>query len=318
MDINWRRSCCALKRRVCGGPGNATWSAATVSTPGTARADAVEYPHGAVGRRGPRHPGGVSGRRSARGFCWTPSTPVRREQLVTAGNFMTPWPARASRWPPAGGAFSLYANWRWTAASGGNLPEHRAGGLAGWPTRPAPGGHGVVGVTQGGTAALTLAASTPTGSATPARCRASCTRRTPFLSGAPAPRDDAVRRRRHQPDGGPAQLGRWKWHDPYVHNQQLIDNNTRLVVFSPNPDQRPAAMIGYCDQAQSNRSFYGLPLARRQQRTLRLPTGGQHDWATGPLGSARAVGRSRLRDCLTWRDKRSAPAHARTVEGGTA
>ena len=30
---------------------------------------------------------------------------------------------------------------------------------------------------------------------------------------------------------GPPQLGRWKWHDPTVHAQLLVDNNTRLWVF---------------------------------------------------------------------------------------
>jgi hypothetical protein len=54
-------------------------------------------------------------------------------------------------------------------------------------------------------------------------------------------------------------LGRWKWHDPDVHVQLLADNNTRLCVFSPSTltCSDPAAMIGYCDQAQgSNRAFY--------------------------------------------------------------
>ena len=58
---------------------------------------------------------------------------------------------------------------------------------------------------------------------------------------------------------GLPQLGRWKWHDPDVHVQLLADNNTRLWVFSPATltCSDPAAMIGYCDQAQgSNRSFY--------------------------------------------------------------
>ena len=58
---------------------------------------------------------------------------------------------------------------------------------------------------------------------------------------------------------GMPQLGRWKWHDPDVHVQLLADNNTRLWVFSPSTlaCSDPAAMIGYCDQAQgSNRTFY--------------------------------------------------------------
>ena len=58
---------------------------------------------------------------------------------------------------------------------------------------------------------------------------------------------------------GLPQLGRWKWHDPDVHAQLLVDNNTRLWVFSPSTTTCTdvPAMIGYCDQAQgSNRTFY--------------------------------------------------------------
>ena len=86
---------------------------------------------------------------------------------------------------------------------------------------------------------------------------------------------------------GLPQLGRWKWHDPDVHIQLLADNNTRLWVFSPQTlgCSDPAAMIGYCDQAQgSNRAFY------QHYRTVGghnghfdFPAGGQHDWWTwGP------------------------------------
>ena len=82
---------------------------------------------------------------------------------------------------------------------------------------------------------------------------------------------------------GPPQLGRWKWHDPYVHSQLLVDNNTRLWVYSPQTlTCSDPAMIGYCDQAQgSNRSFY------TQYRSdggvnghFDFPTGGQHDWGS--------------------------------------
>jgi S-formylglutathione hydrolase FrmB len=54
---------------------------------------------------------------------------------------------------------------------------------------------------------------------------------------------------------GPAQLGRWKWHDPDAHVQLLVDNNTRLWVFSPATlgCSDPAAMLGYCDQARVSR-----------------------------------------------------------------
>ena len=81
---------------------------------------------------------------------------------------------------------------------------------------------------------------------------------------------------------GPAQGGRWKWHDPYVHNQLLIDNNIRLWVFSPQTltCSDPPAMIGYCDQAQgTNRSFFASYRANGGGNAhFDFPTGGQHDW----------------------------------------
>jgi S-formylglutathione hydrolase FrmB len=86
---------------------------------------------------------------------------------------------------------------------------------------------------------------------------------------------------------GLSQLGRWKWHDPDVHVQQLVDNNTRLWVFSPSSltCSDPAAMIGYCDQAQgSNRTFYSHYRAvGGHNGHFDIPTSGQHDRGTwGP------------------------------------
>jgi S-formylglutathione hydrolase FrmB len=86
---------------------------------------------------------------------------------------------------------------------------------------------------------------------------------------------------------GLPQLGRWKWHDPDVHVQLLVDDNTRLWVFSPSTltCSDPAAMIGYCDQAQgSNRVFYNhYRMAFGHNGHFDFPTGGQHDWSSwGP------------------------------------
>jgi S-formylglutathione hydrolase FrmB len=86
---------------------------------------------------------------------------------------------------------------------------------------------------------------------------------------------------------GAAQLGRWKWHDPDVHVALLVDNNTRLWVYSPATltCSDPAAMIGYCDQAQgSNRTFYThYRAAGGNNGHFDIPTGGQHDWSSwGP------------------------------------
>ena len=81
---------------------------------------------------------------------------------------------------------------------------------------------------------------------------------------------------------GLPQLGRWKWHDPDVHDQLLVDNNTRLWVFSPQTltSSDPAAMIGYADQAQgSNRTFYQhyRGIGGRNGH-FDFPTSGDHGW----------------------------------------
>ncbi len=58
---------------------------------------------------------------------------------------------------------------------------------------------------------------------------------------------------------GAPQLGRWKWHDPWVHASLLAQNNTRVWVWSPtNPGASdPAAMIGQAAEAMGNsRMFY--------------------------------------------------------------
>ena len=75
---------------------------------------------------------------------------------------------------PAGGAWSMYTNWeqdgskQWETFLADELPDWLAAnkGLA-------PGGHGIVGAAQGGYGAMAWRPSTPTGTATPARCRAS-------------------------------------------------------------------------------------------------------------------------------------------------
>ncbi len=72
-----------------------------------------------------------------------------------------------------------------------------------------------------------------------------------------------------------------------MHGQLLVDNNTRIWVFSPQTltCSDPAAMIGYCDQAQgSNRSFYSQYRAMGGRNGhFDFPAGGQHDWSSwGP------------------------------------
>lgn len=204
---------------------------------------------------------------------------------VAAGAFNTLAGRGISVVAPAGGAWSLYTNWemdgskQWDTFLGDELPNWLAAnkGLA-------PGGHGIVGASQGGTAALTLAEFHPdryryagslSGFLTPSQTQ---------LNGAITAGMAQFGGVNTQAMWGAAQLGRWKWHDPDVNVQLLVDNDTRLWVFSPATltCSDPAAMIGYCDQAQgSNRTFYNHYRAvGGHNGHFDIPTGGQHDWGT--------------------------------------
>jgi S-formylglutathione hydrolase FrmB len=184
---------------------------------------------------------------------------------------------------PAGGAWSMYTNWemdgsrQWETFLVDELPNWLAAnkGLA-------PAGHAVVGASQGGTAALTMAAFHParytyagslSGFLTPSRTE---------MNGAITAGLARFGGVNTQAMWGAAQLGRWKWHDPDVHVQLLVDNNTRLWVSSPSTltCSDPAAMIGYCDQAQgSNRVFHThFKTVGGSNGHFEFPAGGQHDW----------------------------------------
>lgn len=189
---------------------------------------------------------------------------------------------------PASGAWSLYTDWeqdgsrQWETFLSQELPDWLAAskGLA-------PGGHGIVGAAQGGTGALTIAA-----------FHADRYRYAGSLSGFLTPSNTsmngAISAGLSQYGGantqnmwGAPQLGRWKWHDPDVHVALLAANGTRLWVYSPSTPtcSDPAAMIGYCDQAQgSNRAFYQHYRAvGGNNGHFDFPAGGNHDWSTwGP------------------------------------
>ncbi|ORW74610.1 hypothetical protein AWC25_16525 [Mycobacterium sherrisii] len=186
---------------------------------------------------------------------------------------------------PAGGAYSMYTDWeqdngrQWDTFLSTELPTWLAinKGLA-------PGGHAVVGAAQGGYAALALAAFHP-----------DRFRYAGSMSGFVAPErtgvDGAITAGLQKYGGvdtrnmwGLPQLGRWKWHSPNAHAQLLVDNGTRLWVFSPGTltASDPAAMIGYPDIAQgTNRTFY------TQYRGVGgtnghfdFPASGDHGWST--------------------------------------
>src|ERR1700726_3501010 len=203
---------------------------------------------------------------------------------VTAGNAMNTLAGKGiSVAAPAGGAFSMYTNWerdgskQWDTFLSQELPDWLAAnkGLA-------PGGHGVVGASQGGYAAMALATFHPdrfgfAGSLSGFLYPSNTTTNGSILAG--LQQFGGV-------DGngmwGAPQLGRWKWHDPWVHASLLAQNHTRVWVYSPTPDAAsdPAAMIGQAGEAMGNsRMFY------QQYRSVGghnghfdFPGGGDNGW----------------------------------------
>ena len=220
-------------------------------------------------------------------FCWTPfDAGDTVSNWVTAGNAMNTLAGKGiSVVAPAGGAYSLYTDWeqdggkQWETFLTGELPDWLAAnkGLA-------AGGHAIVGASQGGTAALTLAEFHPDRFKYAGSMSGSCIRPTPPST---APSQQAWPSSAGWTPatcGGCPQLGRWKWHDPYVHVGLLLQNNTRLWIYSPDTlgCSDPAAMIGYCDQAQgTNHDFYQQYRAGYGHNGhFDLPATGNHDWSS--------------------------------------
>jgi S-formylglutathione hydrolase FrmB len=204
---------------------------------------------------------------------------------VTAGNAMNTLAGKGiSVVAPAGGAFSMYTNWeqdgskQWDTFLSTELPDWLAAnkGLS-------PGGHAVVGASQGGYAAAALATFHPD------RFRFAGS-----LSGFLAPErtgvDGAITAGLKQGGAdsdrmwGAPQLGRWKWHSPNQNVQQLADNGTRLWVYCPRsgaPSDQ-AAMIGQPDIATgTNATFYSHYRAvGGTNGHFDLGRGGNNDWPT--------------------------------------
>jgi S-formylglutathione hydrolase FrmB len=205
---------------------------------------------------------------------------------VTAGDAMKILAGRGvSVVAPAGGAWSMYTDWeldgskQWETFLSSELPDWLAAnrGLA-------SGGHGIVGVSQGGTAAMAMAAFHPDRYRYAGSMSGFLTPSATAMNGAITAGMARFGGVNTQAMWGAAQLGRWKWHDPDSHIQLLVDNNTRLWIFSPSTVtcSDPAAMIGYCDLAQgSNRSFYThYRTIFGENAHFDMPAGGQHDWGT--------------------------------------
>jgi S-formylglutathione hydrolase FrmB len=208
---------------------------------------------------------------------------------VTAGNAMNTLAGKGvSVVAPAGGAYSLYTDWeqdgsrQWETFLSRELPDWLAAnkGLA-------PNGHAIVGASQGGTAALTLAEFHPDRFRYAGSMSGFLYPSNTFVNGAITDgmmRYGGVDIRNMW---GLPQLGRWKWHDPWFHADLLVNNNTRIWIFSPQTltASDPAAMISYADQAQgTNRDF----LAQYRQvgghnGHFDLPVSGDHGWPSwGP------------------------------------
>ena len=204
---------------------------------------------------------------------------------VTAGNALSALGGKGiSVVAPAGGAYSMYTNWeqdgskQWETFLSTELPDWLAAnkGLA-------PGGHGVVGVSQGGYAAAALATFHPD------RFRYAASLSgflTPERTGVDGTITAALKQGGADSDRmwGLPQLGRWKWHSPNQNIQQLVDNNTRLWVYSPGSgaptDQ--GAMAGYGDISQgTNATFYShYRDVGGTNGHFDLGRGGGNDWPT--------------------------------------
>ena len=204
---------------------------------------------------------------------------------MTAGNgFNTLAGKGISVVAPAGGAYSMYTNWeqdgskQWETFLSSELPDWLAAnkGLA-------PGGHGVVGVSQGGYAAAALVTFHPD------RFRYAGSLSgflTPERAGVDGTITAALRQGGADSDHmwGLPQLGRWKWHSPNQNIQQLVDNDARLWIYSPGSgaptDQ--GAMAGYGDISQgTNAQFYShYRDVGGKNGHFDLGRGGGNDWPT--------------------------------------
>ena len=205
---------------------------------------------------------------------------------VTAGNAMNTLAGSGmSVAAPAGGAYSMYTNWeldgskQWETFLADELPNWLAANRGIAPSRNA-----IVGVSQGGTAALTMAAFHPdryidagtmSGFLNPSDTQTNGVISNAINGG--GANIDAM--------WGAPQLGRWKWHDPNVHINLLVQNNTRLWVFSPLNVScgDPGAMGGGdCAVAQgSNRIFYSHYRSNGGHNGhFDITGGGGHDWGT--------------------------------------
>lgn len=268
------------------------WGAVTPAAPkaGAAGVESLMVPSAAMGRDIPVafQAGGPRAVVLLDAFNAAPTV----SNWVTVGNAMNTLAGSGlSVAAPAGGAYSMYTNWerdgskQWETFLADELPNWLAANKGLAPNR-----HAIVGASQGGTAALTMATFHPdrysyagslSGFLTPSNTQLNGVISNGINSGGA----------NVQAMWGAPQLGRWKWRDPNVHANLLVANNTRLWVFSPQTltCSDPAAMIGACDQAQgSSRTFYShYRQLGGKNGNFDFPAGGNHDWGNwaGQLGA---------------------------------
>lgn len=183
---------------------------------------------------------------------------------------------------PAGGAYSMYTNWeldgskQWETFLADELPNWLAANKGLAPNR-----HAIVGASQGGYGAVAMATFHPDRYSYAGSLSGFLTPSNTQMNGLISAGINGAGGNIEAMWGAP-QLGRWKFHDPNVHVNMLVANNTRLWVFSPQTltCSDPAAMIGGCDQAQgSSRTFYAHYRAQGGRNGhFDFPAGGNHDW----------------------------------------
>src|ERR1700761_3972256 len=211
---------------------------------------------------------------------------------VTAGNAMNTLAGKGmSVAAPAGGAYSMYTNWeqdgskQWDTFLSTELPDWLAAnkGLA-------PGGHGVVGAGQGGYGAMALACFHPDRFGFAGSLSGFLYPSATTVNGSITAGMQQFGGANTQAMWGAAQLGRWKWHDPWVHAAVLAQNNSRVWVWSPtNMGGDAAAMIGQAGEAMGNARFFYQQYrnAGGHNGHFDFPGGGSNDWGSwsGQLGA---------------------------------
>lgn len=205
---------------------------------------------------------------------------------VTAGDAMNILAGKGfSVVAPAGGAYSFYTDWendgsrQWETFLSAELPDWLVAnkGLA-------PGHHGAVGASQGGTAALTLAefhpdrfvyAGSMSGLLTPSR---TATNGAIIAGMREYGGVDA-----HNMWGVP-QTNHWRWRDPDMHIRRLIEQNTKIWVYSPRvlTASDPVAVLGLADQVRgSNLAFYNhYQSPGGVNGHFDFPESGDHGWSS--------------------------------------